>query len=184
MKFSKSIICCLVFTTLSCLVEAQGPGATPTSVHDFVQQFYAWYVPKALGKRNEPAWDLVLKDKGAWFDPELSRALKEDSDAQAKVKDDIVGLDFDPFLNSQDPCKRYELGKISPKGTGYWVEVFGICSGKANAMPDVICEVEQRNGQWQFVNFYYPNAMKEYPNGANLLAMLKLLREERRKSAP
>ena len=39
------------------------------------------------------------------------------------------------------------------------------------------------NGHWEFVNFYYPNQMKDYPKTANLLAMLKMLEEQRQKDS-
>ena len=38
----------------------------------------------------------------------LLQALRVDSEASAHAKDDIVGLDFDPFIGSQDPANRYE----------------------------------------------------------------------------
>lgn len=183
MKISTCIICCLLLMVSAHSLGAQDQDAASRSARDFVQQFYGWYVPQALNNHHGSAWDLALKDKGDEFSPNLLQALKEDSAAQAKVKDDIVGLDFDPFLDTQDPCKRYELGKITQSGSSYRVEVFSICSGKRQAAPDVVCEVQGNNGQWKFVNFYYPNMMKDYPNSANLSAMLKLLREERQKGA-
>jgi hypothetical protein len=92
-----------------------------------------------------------------------------------------VGIDFDPILNSQDPCKRYEVGKITRKGDNYWVEVYGVCSGKKSEKPDVIPELARIGGKWLFVNFHYENLMEEYPQSGDLLAKLKILREERQK---
>jgi len=181
MKFFNRIICCIVLAILSCFMEAQGQGANSASARDFVQRFYSWYVPQALSERHGPASDLALRYKGSEFSPNLLQALKEDSDAQAKANGDIVGLDFDPFLNTQDPCERYELGKVSQTGSNYSVEVYGVCSGKKNAKPDVVAEVGRRGSHWEFVNFHYPNLMKDCPNSADLLAMLKVLREQRLK---
>jgi hypothetical protein len=45
--------------------------------------------------------EIVLKSKYA-FSPELASKLKEDLAAQEKSPGEIVGLDFDPFLNAQD----------------------------------------------------------------------------------
>ena len=36
--------------------------------------------------------------------------------AYKKSPEEIVGLDFDPFLNAQDIAERYLVGKIIPKG--------------------------------------------------------------------
>ena len=92
-------------------------------------------------------------------------------------------MDFDPFLNTQDPCQRFELGKVTQVKTAYRVEVFNICSGKKSAVPDVATEVTWSSGHWEFVNFYYPNQMKDYPKTANLLATLKMLEEQRQKDS-
>lgn len=62
----------------------------------FVQSFYDWYVKAEIDS------DAALKKKPAYFSPELTKALKADAVAAAKSPGDIVGLDFDPFLNAQD----------------------------------------------------------------------------------
>ena len=183
MKVAQIAICSLFLTLLSSSLVAQDKAATAASAREFVQQFYTWYVPVVLGQHKEPSSNIALRDKKAAFSSELYAALKADWDAQANVKDDIVGLDFDPFLNTQDPCKRYELGKITQAGNGYRVEVFGICSGKRSSEPEVAPEVQWANGHWEFANFYYPNMMKDDPKNANLLATLKLLSDERQKEA-
>ncbi len=182
MKISRCIICCLLLVVLASSLGAQGQDATSASAREFVQRFYRWYVPVALHDHRGASSDVALRDKKIDFGAELYRALKNDSDAQAKVAGEIVGLDFDPFLNTQDPCQRYELGKITKSGETYLVEVFGICSGKKNAQPDVVAEVRWADSRWQFVNFDYPNLAKDYPGTANLLATLKLLQAERQKS--
>jgi hypothetical protein len=58
------------------------------------------------------------------------KGLKEDLAASKKSPGEIVGLDFDPFLNAQDIAERYLVGKITPKGDHYWVEVFGVWGGR------------------------------------------------------
>lgn len=114
----------------------------------------------------------------------LFEALKEDSDAQAKASGVIVGLDFDPFLNTQDPCEHYEVGGIVQREQTYRAQIFGVCSGKKSEKPDVIAQVERQRGRWIFVNFDYPDLEKQYPNSANLLATLKALEEERSGGKP
>ena len=110
----------------------------------------------------------------------LLRALKDDSDAQAKASGEIVGLDFDPFLNTQDPCEHYEVGEIVQQEQTYRAQILGVCSGKKNEKPDVIAQVERQSGHWVFVNFDYPGLERQYPSSANLLATLKALQEERK----
>jgi hypothetical protein len=49
-----------------------------------------------------------------------------------------------------------------------------VWSGKKHEKTDVVAVVVQKNGRWLFVNF-------DYPEGRDLLAVLKSLRESRQK---
>lgn len=177
MKIIKLLFCCFLLT-LPFSVQAQSENGVNASdsVKVFVQGFYDWYVPKALSSHSTPAWSTAVKEKGSCFSPELGRNLREDSEAQAKDEGEIVGLDFDPFLNSQDPGRRYSVGKVVPKGDSYLVEVHRIISGKPEAKLTATAEVTGKNGQWYFVNFIYPG-------GHNLLGVLKALKDDRDKPA-
>src|SRR5690349_11376036 len=68
-----------------------------SSCRRFVQQYYDWYVPLIQKTRNGPASDVALRRRPEVFNPSLFRALKVDSEASARAKGEIVGLDFDPF---------------------------------------------------------------------------------------
>jgi len=144
-----------------------------------VQGFYDWYLKQTLNEKAGPASDLALKYKSSSFAPELLRRLKEDSAAQAKVSGEIVGLDFDPFLNAQDVGERYVVGKITPKQGSYWAEVYGVWNGKKSQKPDVVPELIFKDRHWLFVNFHYGKS--KYPENENLLSILRVLREDRRK---
>jgi hypothetical protein len=137
-----------------------------------VRQFYSWYLPLALKNTQEPAQNLALRERPAVFSKEVFEALKEDSDAQAKADGEIVGLDFDPFLASQDPCEHYVLGRATEDGGRYKIPIFAVCSGKQSEIPDVVAQVERREGSWVFSNFYYPKV------GSDLLSILKRLRKK------
>ena len=173
-----------IFSVMACLLllvavpfgpqtGVQGNKRTAESAKDFVQGFYSWYVPEAL----KTGWGVALKYKGSAFSPALFRALKEDSDAQEKANGELVGLDFDPFLNAQDPCDRYEVGTATAQSARYRVDVYGVCSGKRHKKPDVVAEVAHRDGSWVFINFVYPAIHSD------LLSTLRILRDERRKSS-
>lgn len=167
------IVACALLAASLCAPKAN--GANDEAVKGFVQEFYNWYVPEALKTQETPAWNVALKYKRGEFSPALFRALKADSDAQAKASGEIVGLDFDPFLNSQDPCDRYEVGTVIPQGAGYRVDIYGVCSGKRNEKPDVVAELARKDGSWAFTNFLYPAIHRD------LLGILKTQREERQK---
>ncbi len=180
---SKTAIYCLSLLMLPCSGQPQqrkGGSDIRASLRAFVQDFYNWYVPKALGDNPFPASEFVLKYRKSALSPELFRALKEDSEAQAKSSD-IVGLDWDPFLDSQDPCERYVAGGSTQKGNEYSVKVYAACSGKEGDQPVVIAELVQDGGQWRFINFLYPDQMEHFPESADLLSNLKMLKDEREK---
>jgi hypothetical protein len=148
----------------------------PAGLREFVQGFYRWYVPIALKDNKVPASDIALKKRPAAFGAELLKALREDSEAAANAPGEIVGIDWDPFLDSQDPDDDYEVGRIVKKGETYRADIHGVESGKKSTEPDVIAEVGKENGHWVFLDFYSTD-------GTGLRAALKSLKEDRQKTA-
>jgi hypothetical protein len=136
-----------------------------------------------LMKRNsrESGLEVTLREKRSSFSPELVKGLKEDLAASKKSPAEIVGLDFDPFLNTQDIAERYLVEKITPKVDHYWVEVFAVWNGQKNSNPDVVPELAFENGQWIFTNFHYGKT--DIPVNENLLSVLQVLKKDRRKKA-
>ncbi|HWA42111.1 MAG TPA: DUF3828 domain-containing protein [Hypericibacter adhaerens] len=162
---------CLLLLALH--VSSVQAGDLAASSREFVQKFYEAYVPKALAGQPVPPWRLAVDKMSADFDGELVQALKDDLAAQAQAKgDDIVGLDFDPFLDTQDPAKRYEVGSARQEGKDYLVDVYAVTSGKRSETPSVVPELAYENGHWRFVNF-------RYPEGGDLLTLLKQMKADR-----
>ena len=153
------------------------PSTSDTaSVKKFVQAFYDWYTPRALKGDAEM---LTLKVKADAFAPEIRKALLEDRKAQEKVKDEVVGLDFDPFLNSQDVANTYTVKKVEHKGKSWLASVYGHYKGqKEDPAPSVIAQVEKGKSGWRFTNFIYPDPKKPM----NLLQVLSELKKEREHS--
>jgi hypothetical protein len=187
MKLSRTFIALTFFSCGVGALQAQTPN-TPSQPQDcgpFVQQFYNWYVAKenALMKSNsrESALEVTLREKRSSFSPELVKGLKEDLAASKKSPGEIVGLDFDPFLNAQDIAERYLVGKITPKEDHYWVEVFGVWNGQKNSNPDVVPELVFENGHWIFTNFHYGKT--DIPVNENLLSVLEVLKKDRGEKA-
>jgi len=183
MRISKTMVYWILFLLLalpcSPLAQEKSSQDIQKSCRDFVQKFYDWYVPKTQKLSAERTWDLALKYRRSSFSAELVRRLSEDSDAQAKVAGEIVGLDFDPFLNSQDPDEHFVVGKVRTSGDSCRAEVHGVRSGKRSEEPDVVVELALKHGRWLFVNFHYEKA--ENPARENLLSLLKSLRENRQR---
>jgi hypothetical protein len=151
---------------------AASGGATQASA--FVQAFYDWYV------KTEIDSDAALKKKPAYFSPELTKALEADAAAAAKSPGEVVGLDFDPFLNAQDVCSPYKVGTVKLVGDAYEVAVLGSCADNKPGQPDVIARLVRHGDAWTFVDFIYP-ARDDQPQD-DLLSVLKALEQERAKT--
>ncbi len=160
-----------LFVSASCLLHAQGGSDQEirASCRAFVQEFYNWYVPIALKDSTEPSSNVALRQRAASFEPELLRLLQEDAAANAG-DDEIVGLDFDPFLSSQDPSHRFVVEEVVQKEGRCFAEVRGIQAGKKQEK--VVAELVWKDGHWLFADFHYP------PNG-DLLAGLESAHKER-----
>ena len=117
------------------------------SPRQFVEGFYRWYLPIILNPQTSIASDVALKYKASAFSPELLRLLKADSAAQAGCED-LIGLDFDPFLYTQDSEGHYEVGKITQTGQSYRAEIYGVRSGVRFDKPSVIAEFTVKSGHW------------------------------------
>jgi hypothetical protein len=150
----------LLLAVAPCAVQAQAPIGEAR----FVQSFYDWYVPIALRDSKRPAWYVVLTDRATVLDSELVRALKADSAVRANAAEGVVGLDFDPFLNTQDPDDRYVVGKVTRQGKRSLVEVYSVRSGKRSDKAVLIAELTSQRGSWVFVNFHYPNIRTDLLN--------------------
>lgn len=182
----RTTFCFLLILLLPVLIGNANLNAAspPEDCSQFVQRFYDWYLARenALTKENsqKSADDVALSEKESVFSSELVRALREDSAASKKSPGEVVGLDFDPFLNAQDVPERYMVGKARRKSDHWLVEVFGLWNGKKNSTPDVVPELVLKNGQWVFVNFHYPDS--KIPINENLVSVLKELKKERDKT--
>jgi hypothetical protein len=152
---------------IACSLAAQtkGPLKVGSSPRVFVEEFYAWYVPRALSDDTAAGWHNTLRSIHSDISPKLARLLEEDSAAQAKCKE-IVGLDFDPFLYTQEPAEHFEVGGVTQAGEHYRADIYRVESGKRSEKPDVIAEFMRKGNRWFFVNFYYSG-------GADLLSVLK-----------
>jgi hypothetical protein len=134
--------------------QAQGFHYVGSSSREFVEQFYKWYVPLALNDQVNRSWDAALKLAPPPFSLELTKLLREDAVAQAECKE-LVGLDFDPFLYTQDPAQAYVVGKITHAGPDYRAEIYSVDHGVQSKEPGLIADFTQEKGHWFFVNFYY-----------------------------
>ena len=173
MSSFKVFVAIFLLTSAYPIFAAEPDPAATKSLQRFVQEFYDWYAPHSVSDGPLPAVDLALKQKPSVFSARLGDALRDDSIARAKTPDMIVGLDFDPFLASQDPCVPYEVGQVVKDGNRYKVSIFEACNGKKADRATVVAELEHKASSWVFVNF-------DYPGSGDLMTALGLLKKEHR----
>jgi hypothetical protein len=115
------------------------------AAHDFVQQFYDWYIQAAAPEHtHEPGMNTAVRLRASSLDSTLLRLLKTDIAHQHDEPGSITGIDWDPFLNTQDPCKRYNAGSVSVRSDHYRVNVTGDCSAE---FPQSFIAVVRKNGK-------------------------------------
>jgi len=144
------------------------------SCREFAQSFYDWYAPAT--QVPGASAEIVTQRRAELLSPALLRALNADFAAQARANGELVGLDFDPFVGSQDPADHYAARGTKLNGSDCLVEVWrdspNDTAAKSN-QPDVVAELATASGRWKFVNFRYPAV------NADLLSTLERLRQDR-----
>ncbi len=102
--------------------------------------------------------------------------LVADDIAQSKAHE-IVGLDFDPILFSQDPSSKFVVEKVSAAGGSCNADVVGIERGvrEERLTPELI----RSSGRWIFVNFHYQYKTNGKLENSDLVGILKDLQMQR-----
>jgi len=152
----------LVGAFLACAQQNQRTSAPS----QFVRAFYDRYLELVQAPAKTPPWGRAISLDSSSFQPSLAALIQADVAAQAKCKS-LIGLDFDPFLNTQEPASRYEVGAVSQAGVYFDVQVFAVREGARERQPAVIAQVIRANGRLQFSNFLYPDS------GTTLLGTLR-----------
>lgn len=130
-------------------------SATPTfadttlqSAAKFTQDFYGWY------RQRDMPMDSAVGLRPELFERTLLAALDSDFAAQARVPGEIVGLDWDAFTGSQDPCDTYTVMGATRSGDTVTLPIRGTCRDAAPpTAPDVIAQVRRTATSWVFVDF-------------------------------
>ena len=157
----------LTIVAATCIAAAalpaqKAPANAPTdSARRLVQQFYDWYVPRAANPRGRDMFMFAATRGPVRFDPELVRWLRIDSTARARAKDEVDGLDGDPYLNSQDPCDAYSAKSTAASGAAFMVDVVGHGGCPDHERADVVVEIGHRNGRWTILEFRDPSRQNE-----------------------
>jgi Protein of unknown function (DUF3828) len=127
-------------------VPAQVETDQERSCRVFVQGFYDWYINGHLKNDKGPPWHDVPKKKPQMLSEQLLRLLNREW-AEEKRTHNIGAIDFDPFLNSQDPIETYVVQQVSV--------VDEKCDALVKGTSEVRPELKSRGSSWVFVNFHY-----------------------------
>jgi hypothetical protein len=148
---------------------------TASSAQRFTQRFYDWYtqIARSVSADSYPV-EFAIKRKPEVFSKPLLAALRADVAARSQGKGENDGLDFDPFLFTNDPCERYQAGRVSRQHNSYSVNIHAVCAGELTDSVYVVAEIKPTGGIWHFVNFHYPQ------NHDDLIGVLRVLSEQRR----
>jgi hypothetical protein len=155
------------------------------SCKGFVQDFYDWYLKIYTADNKVPAAKIALEKQPGIFSPELFKGLENDFKAQSLATDGISGIDFDPFLDSQDAPSSYKVIKTVVDSSGCVAEVSGVGpdwrhKGQTLYAPRIKVNLRYRGRKWIIVNFKYFN--RENSSTDNLLGQLKWWADIRKKS--
>jgi hypothetical protein len=133
--------------------HASAAQDSSSAAGQFVQSFYDWYTPIALGESRVPRWWRVQSKASLYLDPALATALRSDSIARLASPETQTRetLDFDPFLSSQDPCGPNEVSGVRRDGGVFRATVL-----KCRAPGvEIVVEVRVVNGRWRISNVVY-----------------------------
>ena len=125
------------------------------AARQFVQSFLDWYVPVVNDMNRQPAWWRVLTMRPHVLDPVLREALRADSAAGRGDLTPREVLNGDPFLDSQDPCPRYEAIEARRDSVGVRVTVKPVCANPTWQTQRPVILVRREGGEWTIVNVFY-----------------------------
>ena len=145
--------------------EARVETDQEKSCREFVQGFYDWYTSPAQKDRDHPDgsrnWPDVLKMRKPDLSPELSRLLKADLTSKANEREgDLVGLEDDPFTNSQDNSPKFRVESAVIENGNCRSVVWGMDGGTHRETVEP--EAMKADGKWRFINFHYRD---DFENG-------------------
>lgn len=174
---NSSAILLTTFSLVATRADAQRTETATPAARLFVERFLARYNGQFEENPERPAdWNpLTLVERS--LTPDLVRALEDDRTAAAANQDEIVGLDFDPFTNSQDPCETYEAGRTAQRADTVMVEIVGRCHGQNPLIPDAVYLLVRRGNDFAIADIVYPQ-------GGSLHGVLRELARMRKASSP
>jgi hypothetical protein len=174
-----AIIVVLIGVDLGCTRPSQrgtdqAAAGDTTGAREFVQQFYDWYTPIATSRIGHPSEWEVLSVHDRYLHPTLYQFLRDDSVASATHSQTRKVIDFDAFLDSQDPCSAYRVSDVTSEVGYVRVRVTPVCANATqqhwqSARP--VIQLVAQAGRWKIADVLYDR-------GPSLKALLCQYRKE------
>lgn len=155
-KWGRLFVAWVAIASSACQPKAPPPANQDdiASARAFVADFYAWYHPDSVTMKGID--DALTQRRGA-FSVELAQLIQLDRECTRRSQS-ICALDFDPILNSQDPCERYEVGEARRSVEVDLVPVVSVCGGRRDTIPVVTVMLFPGDSSgWEIINFTYPD---------------------------
>lgn len=157
-------------------LEGTALPARATEAQRWVRSVVAEYLGQFGDMSGKPDnWD-PLTEIEARLVPSLRQALRADRAAARANQEEIVGLDFDPFANSQDPCESYRAGGVAVRGDSLQVAIHANCDYGSTLFPDAVYVLVRGGADFLIADI-------QYPGNSSLTGILKYLAEQRAKPA-
>ncbi len=138
----------------------------------FAEQLLERYLGDVDQTVERPAGWSPLQEIERDLTPQLATALKADREASANSDEEVVGLDFDPFVNAQDICGPYQARGAVLFDGNMDVVIYNGCGWGHPFVPDVVYVLQRRDDRWLLADI-------RYPGGPTLLQMLEYNAEQR-----
>ncbi len=147
----------------------------------FVQSFYDWYAAESTRSHTTSLLEYALQKRKNSFEQSLYKLLTADVEASKKSPGEIVGLDFDPFFNTNaEPAKSYQVRYHSIKSKDNdSLDILAISGSRKEFETIGTVNVTQKAGLWQISNIHY--LKPETPENENLRSILQFLAKNRGK---
>jgi hypothetical protein len=177
-------------------IPARAQSKEELSCQVFVQKFYDWRVSLLVDdfcrdtlKGTNASQEAIKEDEeeckiaSAYrnaeklsiekeLSPELRHYLKREEEVQKKEED--AGLDFDPYLNTQDPSPKFVVDSVHVSGNRCDAMVHGYDLG-GQKREEIMPELSRTNGGWIIENFHYKFDLNDGkpPQNDNLIHMIR-----------
>ncbi len=157
-------------------LEGTALPAQATEAQRWVRDVVKEYLSQFGDVSDKPVnWDPATMIE-ARLVPSLRQALSDDRAAARANNDEIVGLDFDPFSNSQDPCETYRAGAVAMNGDSVQVAIHANCDYGSTLFPDAVYVLVRSGTDFLIADI-------QYPGNSSLTQILKYLAEQRAQPA-